>query len=112
MPPRAEPRRLADRVEGELATQRRALIDGDWHALAESDRRQEEILAELTQWRVGPEERDLLRRLRRAADRNARLALRLREGVERRFRGATRQATYNRSGRLSTGAASLLDRRG
>jgi hypothetical protein len=103
---------LAERIEGELAEQRRALLSGDWSALAECAERQELLLGQLSVDTLSATQRPLLRRLRRGADRNARLALRLREGLQRRLKGSAREVTYNARGRLSAGARALLERRG
>ncbi len=109
-----DPRGLAERLGRALAQQREALLAGDWRALAACAERQEALLEALDLRSVGasPKTRESLRRLRRDADRNARLALRLREGLERRLRGACRQVTYDRRGKLGTGATALLNTRG
>lgn len=106
---------LAERIDAELHKQRQALLSGDWPALAEASQAQERLVTELAKRGFDADQRELLRRLRREADRNARLALRLREGLESRLRGRAPQVsarTYNHRGRVSSNTRSLLERRG
>jgi len=99
-------------LEALLDRQRAALVDGDWRQVSVCVEGQEALLDQLDGWQPTAEERPTLRRLRRAAARNARLANRLAEGVANRLRGPRSAPIYTKTARLSDGARALLDLRG